>query len=128
VARHHYRDLARRIEESVDGGSVDAVEQDLTRRLLVALKEAAEAGGGRLVILAVPLPGTCDYYDETRDLLDYMDELGAHFVDVSPALRAGAARGLSINYPGDLHWTADGHRLVGLALYEYLTASESVRR
>jgi hypothetical protein len=118
VARHHYRDLASRIEASDDERSLDAAEEELTRRLLVALKEAAEAGGGRLVILAVPLPGTYDYYDETLALLEYMDGLGAHFVDVSPALRAGAARGLTINYPGDLHWTVDGHRLVARALYE----------
>ncbi len=124
VARYHYRDLARRIAVPGDEGALEEAERELTRRLLVSLHDAAVARGGRMMMIAIPLPDSWDYYDETLELFAYMESTGVAFVDVSAALRGGCERGLQVYYPGDRHWTEAGHRLVAESIYQYLAAVE----
>jgi lysophospholipase L1-like esterase len=123
VARHHYRDLARRIAVPGDAAEVGDAEDDLTRRLLVSLRDAAVACGGRMMMIAIPLPDSWDYFDETVELVRYMQSNGVAFVDASPALRSGCERGVRVHYPGDLHWTEAGHRLVAESIYQYLAGA-----
>jgi hypothetical protein len=42
------------------------------------------------------------------------------YLDLTPHLRAAAARGALLYLPDDPHWSADGHRAAGYALADYL--------
>lgn len=43
-------------------------------------------------------------------------EAGVRVIDLDPALRAAAQRGVELTLRGDLHWSADGHRVAAEAL------------
>jgi hypothetical protein len=120
VARYHFRDLAERIELPEKEAEIEAVEHELIRHLLIALRDAVAEQGGRLVMTGIPYPETWEWYPETIELIAYMETEGVPFIDLAPALRSGAERGLGIHIPGDRHWTATGHELAGRALYDNL--------
>jgi len=127
VARFHYRDLAERITAPPGEKTVEDVEEDLTLRLLLALRDAAAEKRGRLVMLAIPRTETWDYNPETIELIEYMESNGVPFIDVSPAMRNAAEEGMRLYYSGDLHWTPDGHRTVATALHRGLTEAVGIR-
>jgi hypothetical protein len=120
ISRYHYRDLAERIQIP-DQSAVEQSEEELTRRLLLALRDACRDIDCRLVVTAIPLPNTWGWYDETVDLMEYMRDHDIPFVDLSPGFREAADRGIQIVYPKDLHWTREGHELTGNALCEFFT-------
>ncbi|MDP9132869.1 MAG: hypothetical protein M3M98_07035, partial [Nitrospirota bacterium] len=45
------------------------------------------------------------------------------FVDLTRSLREAAATGVLTYLPDDTHWTADGQRVAGEALYQHVTAT-----
>jgi hypothetical protein len=119
ISRYHFRDLARRINLPGDVSAVEEAEEELTRRLLIAMRDACAAIDCRLVMTAIPLPDTWGWYDETVDLMDYVEAEGIPFVDLSPEFRKGADCGVQIAYPSDLHWTREGHELAAMTLYHF---------
>ncbi len=119
IAKHHYRDLARRIVLPDGESSVEEVEEELTRALLMALRDACADIDCRLVMTAIPYPDTWTWYDETVALLAFTQAQGIPFIDLVPAFSREADRGVQIDYPGDRHWTVDGHRLAGQVLYDF---------
>lgn len=121
ASRYHYRDLAERIQLPDDQSAVEEAEEELTRRLLIALRDDCERIGCRLIVTAIPLPRTWGWYDETVELLAYLESEGIPFADLSPEFRRAAAQGTQIIYPKDLHWTREGHRLVASILYDFFT-------
>ena len=126
VARHHYRDLADRIvaPDPERESSKKKQEEELTRRLLMGLRDACYASDCRLVMTGIPLPDTWGWNDQTVELIDFLAEEEIPFINLGPALRRGAEEGHRIHYEADLHWTIDGHRLVGEALYDFFVSQD----
>jgi hypothetical protein len=121
MSQHHYRDLAERIQMPEDVSAVEAAEEELTRHLLIAMRDACAEIDCRLVVTAIPLPNTWGWYDETVELIDFMEAQGIPFVDLSSVFRAAADKGIQIAYPKDLHWTQDGHRHAAGCLHDFFT-------
>ena len=127
VSQHHYRDLAERIQLPEDDTAIEEAEEELTRHLLVALRDEGARIGCRLVVTAIPLPRTWGWYDETVELFEYLETEGIPFVDLSEGFRTAAAQGSQLIYPKDLHWTQDGHRLAGSILHTFFSQQPAVK-
>lgn len=119
VSRYHYRDLAKRSEIPKDQSAIQEVEDDLTRALLCSLNDKCRAMDCRLVLTAIPHPGTFEYRPDMLSLLDYLDSLGVAFIDLAPAFREADGCGVEISFFGDRHWTPEGHEIAGQEIYSF---------
>jgi len=128
ISRFHYRDLAERIQRPQAQSALEKTEKELTHRLLISLRHACASRGCRLVLTAIPRAGTWDWYDETKELIEYAKANDIPFVDLTSVFRTAAAQGVQTVYPGDLHWTKEGHRLVANALYDFFVDKSPQRR
>ena len=68
---------------------------------------------------AIPLHGSWEWYDETAELLAEVEAGGIPFIDLTPALKQEADRGVAINFGIDQHWNTYGHRLAAQVLYDF---------
>ncbi|MBM3934452.1 MAG: hypothetical protein FJ319_09150 [SAR202 cluster bacterium] len=105
----------------------DSPEWVWLRSVYDELQAEIEAGGARMVLLALPLAYQMDpdYPFLPQELLrKYADEAGIQFVDVLPAFRANAEEPIfqdeAHGYMDIWHLTRAGHRLVALELEEAL--------
>jgi hypothetical protein len=119
VSRRHYRDLAERLVLPDDQAVADDIEMDLTRRLLLALRDGCASHGARLVVTAVPPPPNTAWSDDGLEIIGYLHENGIPFIDLSGILWDGQRRGIPVAYERDRHWTPAGHRLAAEGLYGY---------
>jgi lysophospholipase L1-like esterase len=46
------------------------------------------------------------------------------FLDLTPMLRAEVSRGKALNFKLDGHWNAEGHRVAGKAIAEWIEKSD----
>ncbi len=98
----------------------------LTARLLAAIVEAASARGARVAILYAPhrleleAPHAVPVGVRAAHTLarDAASRSGAQWIDLTPALAAAAARGETVLFAGDEHWTPVGHAAVAAALLD----------
>ena len=123
ISRYHFRDLAERVQ-TIDQSTVKQAEEELTWKLLVAMRDACADIDCRLVVTAIPLPNTWGWYDETVELIESMGDEKIPFVDLSPDFRRSAEGGTQIIYPGDGHWTPEGHHLAGSCFYEFFAGAD----
>jgi len=109
------------------------------RAILLALKQAAESHGARLVVLHVPARFEVDdrAWDLTRerydmgrrwwrrervfeDLREACGSLGLPLLDPRDAMRAAESSGRAAYFVRDGHWTAEGHALAARAIADFL--------
>jgi lysophospholipase L1-like esterase len=81
---------------------------DPTERLVDRMQEESAAFGARFVILLEGVDDAMRAHAAAREI---------PVVEVEPALRARAAAGIPLRYPGHgFHWTPEGHRIVAALL------------
>jgi hypothetical protein len=101
-------------------------------RLLAEAGAAARARGTTFALVFAPVKlrvyrEVCDFDEDnaarrsiSNDLPERMQQWararGIGFVDLTPSLRAAAARGEQVYFPDDTHWNARGNLVVGEAL------------
>jgi lysophospholipase L1-like esterase len=96
----------------------------LTARLLAAVVETASAAGARVAILYTPHRLELEAPDAVPPVVrgahalarEVAARTGASWIDPTPALAATAARGETVLFVGDEHWTTAGHAAVATAL------------
>lgn len=127
IARYHHRGLGEKIREEKGDSSIEEEERELTRALLLALKDACDRIGCQLVLTAIPsLARDQTLRETTLDLIGFAESSGIAYADINKPLTRAAAEGASLVYKIDGHWTLEGHELVGRALGDFFT-SEGTR-
>jgi hypothetical protein len=121
VARRHYRRLAQESGQPDDDVAAENRQQTLTRHLLAALNDTCASIGCRLVVFTPPLIDCVTTQYGPPDLVEFMRSQGIHFVDMTPAFRAGELAGDTSFYPSDGHWNTSGHSRAAHVLYEFFT-------
>jgi hypothetical protein len=119
VSRYHYRELAERQVLPESESAVEEQEEELTRRLFLAMRDACEARGCSLIVTAIPSPESWGLSEEGQELTSFLEDNGIRFVDISGSLQRASERGLRVNYEHDGHWTPAGHKAAAQALYRY---------
>jgi hypothetical protein len=99
------------------------VDPEVREQLLESAKPIARDEEGWLV----DQPGGGDYeswaatVDNQRQVIQTIaQELGIHFIDLTPEFEAAVAGGAMLYYTYDSHWNQAGHDLAGRLVAEYL--------
>jgi hypothetical protein len=119
LARYHYRDLAERFKATESDPGIIEREENLTRALIIALREACRRVDCQLVITMVP-PQEGESWDrETADLVEYIKQQDIPFIDLTPAFWEQERRGVRQYHPKDGHWNVTGHQKVAEIVHEF---------
>jgi lysophospholipase L1-like esterase len=120
VAMRHFRGLAERAGQSPDLAVRNGRQDELTERLVLELRDACVRRNCRLAMMITPRVDYSDWPERTASFIAFVRAQGIPMLDLTPAFREEAARGIQDAYPLDHHWNANGHRLVASALYDFL--------
>lgn len=149
VARRHHIDFTSR-SGAVETLYLDAEEGpwlprqwDVASETLLGAREVTRRAGADLLVVYVPRklrvysgfiraePGTFAHTWRTNNLPDVLgawcDENGIPFLDSTVPLRDAVASGRSVYLPDDVHWSPEGHEVVGAAVSERIRVLGSLR-
>ncbi len=122
VARFHFRDLAENLTRQDTVTAQEKQEQELTRALILALRDACDRIDCRLVMTGIPdVRRGYSYREDTIELIEFTESHGIPFAGLSEPLRDAEASGVKTTFEHDLHWSRNGHRTVGRALSEFFS-------
>jgi len=117
---------------------------ETVRRTLAAAHDLCQSASAKLVVVFAPTKfrvydGVCEFPESSRCRHWEQSDLPARlasivgaiskdigFLDLTSALRAEAAQGRLVYFPDDTHWNAEGQRVVGNAISEFLKAGNSL--
>lgn len=129
TARFHFRQLAERSVLPDSVSMIEEKEEEITRALVLALQDACEDIGCRLVMTGVPdATRGYVYHDETHELIAFARFHGIPFVSLSRPLGEAAERGVPIRFENDLHWKPNGHEIAARVLRGYFDSGQEIKR
>lgn len=123
VAKRHFHRLDAMAQRAESEADLRAAEDALTRALVLSLRRTCEQGGARLVVVFMPRVDYGDWPKATLELMDFLNAQGIPLVDLAPAFKQEADRGVELAYPQDHHWNKAGHELAAKALYGFVDAN-----
>ena len=124
VAAMHFRQRTQPERKVQDWDAVLAHRDELTRHLMVALRDACRMHSCQLVVMIIPPPSDSNLPSRTDSLKQFLHTQDIRYIDLAGPLARftseESAEPEPLYYPADGHWTEAGHRVVAQTLLQFL--------